>query len=110
MSSIRFTDARHHKSLLEFLQSVAVCYLKQCRAKDFILDLLQLDVPTLFVSESEGSTSTLQSDIVAGSVSDEFSTFLSEYIQRNNLRKAILANVESIWVSYWPWYALKVTG
>ena len=89
---------------------MAVCYLKQCRAKDFILDLLQLDVPTLFVSESEGSTSTLQSDIVAGSVSDEFSTFLSEYIQRNNLRKAILANVESIWVSYWPWYALKVTG
>ena len=98
--SIRFTDARHHKSLLEFLQSVAVSYLKQCRAKDFVLDLLQLDVPKLFASECEGSTSTLQSDIAAGSVSDEFTTFLSEYIQRNDLRKAILANVERIWVSY----------
>ena len=78
---------------------MGVSYLSQGRATDFVLDLLKLDVPTLFVEDCEGSTSTLQSDIVAGSVSEEFSNFLTDYILRNNLRKTILDRGESIWVS-----------
>jgi hypothetical protein len=78
---------------------VAKCYKDQDRAKDFILDLLHLDVPGLFVTDSEGSTSTLQSDILASSVPDEFSNFLTDYIQRSNLQETILGEVETIWVS-----------
>lgn len=97
-SAFRFTDAQHHKFLLEFIKTVAKCYKDQDRAKDFILDLLHLDVPGLFVTDTEGSTSTLQSDILAASVPDEFSNFLADYIQRNNLQDTILGEVETIWV------------
>ena len=99
MYNYRFTDAQHHKFLLEFIKSMAKCYKDQDRAKDFILDLLHLDVPGLFVTDSEGSTSTLQSDILASSVPDEFSNFLTDYIQRSNLQETILGEVETIWVS-----------
>ena len=63
------------------------------------MHLLQLDVPKLFVTETEGSTYALQSDILAVGVPDEFTDFLSDYIQRNNLTDAILAKVETVWVS-----------
>ena len=78
---------------------MAKCYKDQDRAKDFILDLLHLDVPGLFVTDAEGSTSTLQSDILSSSVPDEFSNFLTDYIQRSNLQETILGEVETIWVS-----------
>lgn len=93
-----FKDAQHHKFLLEFLKSVAGCYLEQGRPKEFIMDLLELNVPDLFMMESEGSTSTIQSDILSSSVPDEFTQFLTEYIQRNQLHEAILQDVEKIWV------------
>ena len=63
-----------------------------------MLDLLQLDVPNLFGMESEGSTSSLQSDILATSVPDQFTHFLSDYVQRNALQDSILSEVETIWV------------
>ena len=97
-SSHRFTDAQHHEFLLAFMRSVAACYLSQGRAKDFVLDLLQLDVPSLFVTETEGSTSTLQSGVETVCVPDEFTSFLTDYIQRNRLQEAMLREVESIWV------------
>ena len=100
--SIRFTDAQHHKFLLEFLVSVGQSYLQQGRARDFLLDLLHLDVPSLFVMETEeeeGSTSTLQSDILASSVPEEFVQFLADYIHRNSLQELLLQEVETIWVS-----------
>ena len=50
------------------------------------------------MTDSEGSTSTLQSDILASSVPDEFSNFLTDYIQRSNLQETILGEVETIWV------------
>ena len=74
------------------------CYLKQGRACYFMLDLLQLDVPNLFGMESEGSTSSLQSDMLATSVPDQFTHFLSDYVQRNALQDSILSEVETIWV------------
>ena len=104
LSYCRFPDTRHHKLLLEFLQSVGSCYLAQSRANKFIVDLLHLDVPALFVSDNDGSTSTMQSDILSGSIADEFTIFLSGYIQCNNLKRAILDTIESIWVSLYYTY------
>jgi hypothetical protein len=92
-------DSHHHKSLLEFLKCVGSSYQTQGRATDFVLDLLVLDVPSLFMADCDISTSTLQSDILAGSVSDNFYTFLSEFIQRNNLRTPILERVKVVWES-----------
>lgn len=95
----RFTDAQHHKFVLDFLKSVAQTYLNQGRAKDFLLDLLHLNVPNLFVMDSqEGSDSALQNDLLAESVPDEFTHFLSDYIQRNSLHDVILNEIETIWV------------
>ena len=93
-----FSDAQHHRFLLQFLKSVAACYLEQERAQDFVLDLLQLDVPRLFVMESEGSSSTLQSEVLVMSVPDEFTDFLTDYIQRNSLCEEVLMKVRTIWV------------
>ena len=105
LSYSRFPDSRHHKLLLDFLQSVGAHYLAQCRANKFIVDLLHLDVPALFISDNDGSTSTMQSDILSGSIADEFTTFLSGYIQCNNLKRAILDTIESIWVSLYFTYS-----
>jgi hypothetical protein len=80
------------------LKSVAKCYLEQKRAKDFIMDLLELNVPDLFLMDAEGSTSTVHSDILSNSVPDEFTQFLTEYIHKNSLHEAILKDVEKIWV------------
>lgn len=96
---LSFKDAQHHNSLLDFLKSVARCYLEQKRPKEFIMDLLELNVPDLFMMDCEGSTSTIQSDILSNSVPDEFTQFLTEYIQRNHLHQVILEDVEKIWVS-----------
>ena len=56
------------------------------------------------MTDTEGSTSTLQSDILSLSVSDEFSNFLADYIQRNSLQETLLGEVEAIWVSILQYY------
>ena len=91
-------DAHHHYFLLEFLKYVARCYHDQGRAKDFIIDLLSLDVPDLFMMDTEGSTSTIHSDIPSNSVPDDFMNFLTEYMQRNQLQEPVLNEMDKIWV------------
>ena len=92
---------------------MAKCYLAQGRASHFILDVLQLDVPNLFRAESEGSTSTLQSDILSISVPDQFTHFLSDYVKRNALQESLLSSVETIWVGVcvcvcvWVWVCVS---
>ena len=91
--------------MLEFFQSVAKHYIDQSRAKDFILDLLRVDVPRLFVrSPDQISLSSQHSgegatDILALPVPDEFSQFLTDYVQRNLLRDQLMDDIETIWVS-----------
>ena len=99
-SSHSFQNSKHHKFLLDFLKSISTCYLEQERAREFILDLLALDVPNLFhMEESDtGSTSSVQSDILATSMAEEFSAFLVEFIQKNQLQEALLEETEKIWV------------
>ena len=97
--SFSFKDAQHHNFLLEFLMTVGKSYVEQRRTKDFILDLLTLNVPDLFKMEyDEGSTSTIHSDILSSNVSDEFMHFLTEYIQKNHLQEDLLEETERIWV------------
>lgn len=86
---------------MEFLKSIAQSYLDQGRSKDFLLDLLRLDVPNLFVTgpSEEETDSAKQSDLLAESVPEEFTYFLADYIQRNSLHDVILQEIEAIWVS-----------
>ena len=84
---------------MEFLKSVSKCYLEQGRTKYFVLDLLALDAPDLFMMEyEEGSTSSIHSDNLSSSVPDEFTHFVTEYIQMNHLQEELLAETEKIWV------------
>ena len=91
-------DSHHQRSLLEFLKCVGSSYLAQGRATDFVVDLLVLDVPSLFMADHD-STSFMQNDIMTESVSDKFCNFLADYIQRNSLRISILKRAELICVS-----------
>ena len=76
--------------MLEFLRSLAERYKLDHRAKDFIPDLFQLDVPLLFAAEN-------QPGIEGGNlVGEKFFSFLLEYIQRNNLCPAIMSKIEDI--------------
>ena len=61
------------------------------RAKDFIPDLLQLDVPLLFAAENEPGI-----EVGGNLVGERFSSFLHDYIQRNNLCPAIMSKIENI--------------
>ena len=76
--------------MLEFLRSLAECYKLDQRAKDFIPDLIRLDVPLLFAAENEPGKEG------GNLVGKKFSSFLHEYIQRNNLCPAIMSKIEDI--------------
>jgi len=101
LTLLRFKDPQHHQFLLEFLKSVSKGYVQQERARDFVLDLLALDVSDLFQMEEEAadeSTVSVHSDIFACCVSDEFTAFLTDFVQRNQLQEALLEETDKIWV------------
>ena len=75
---------------MEFLKSVAERYRLDERAGDFIPDILQLKVPLLFATEIEPAPEG------GNRVGDKFSSFLREYIQRNNLRPVIMKKIQDI--------------
>ena len=94
----RYSEAQHHKTLLEFLKSVGDTYQQQGRAKDFILDLLHLNVSKLFAEGLEVPPLQQHGNTVGTAV--EFSTFLRTYIQKYSIRDAVLQDISVIWVRY----------
>lgn len=67
------------------------CYQKCRRAKEFIPNLLKLNVPQLLAVQSDTNL-TVKED----SVCQKFSTFLKSYIQRNNLQPVILNDFKTL--------------
>ena len=90
---LTYSSFYHHSKepqnhLLEFLKSVADDYRSDQRAEDFIPDLLQLKVPLLFAVKNEPGAG-------GGShVGDTFSSFLHDYILRNNLCHVITNKIK----------------
>lgn len=93
----RYSEAQHHKTLLEFLKSVGDTYQEQRRAKNFVLDLLHIDVSKLFAEGHEKPP--LQHEGGAGT-SEEFSAFLCTYIQKFSISGAVLQDINLIWVCF----------
>ena len=92
---VRFGDARHHFFLLGFLESVAAGYLTDKRQKEFVLDLLQLNVPKLFAVEEGADEATEKEDVEVGK---NFSIFLRNFINRHALKHSILTKMTDILV------------
>ena len=89
-STPRFSGAHNHHYLLDFLQSVAEHYYQDGRAGDFIMHLLQLNVPKLFAVEVGGDKDE--------AVCRKFSSFLKNYILRCCLQHTLLNNMHRILV------------
>lgn len=87
----RFPGAHAHYFVKDFLQSVADRYKKDGRSRDFVLDLLKVQVPKLLSLESEEK-------VADQDVQSEFQTFLQDYIRRNALKETILNQTRDIMV------------
>ena len=79
--------------ILEFLLSVGDHYRDDRRAKQFIFDLLSIQLSGLFNVDRASA-----GDHAVHSVPITFQTFLREYIQRNHLTSVIINHVTEIWV------------
>ena len=95
MCTCRYSEAQHHKTLLQFLKSVGDTYQEQGRAKEFVLDLLHLNVSKLFAESLDKSP--LQHEGAVGTAM-EFSSFLRTYIQNCCIRDGILQDINLVWV------------
>lgn len=98
----RFVGGNHHFFLLDFICSVADGYLAEGRQNEFILDLLQLNVPKLFAVETGADEASEEMDM---EVAGKFSLFLCDYINKNALRPIILTQMISILVCLYDLYA-----
>ena len=85
--SHRFSGAHAFYYVKGFLQKVADSYKSDGRARDFVLDLLKLQVPKLLSSESEEEAKKMWS---------EFKIFLQGFIRRNTLQQALLTQTTAI--------------
>lgn len=82
------TDTIQH-FILEFTMKVSEKYRKAQNSRDFILDILKLNVPNLFSSTGEPEENGIP-------VEDRFVKFLRDYIQRNNLRPVLIERIQEI--------------
>jgi hypothetical protein len=87
----RFPNQEPQHSLFHFLCKVAKQYKDSNRPDEFILDLLKLDVPQLFVSNSNSDDGG-----DGEAIGLRFSDFLKSYIMRNNLNKSLLVQIQSL--------------
>lgn len=87
-TSCRFSSAHQHYYLLDFLQSVAEKYREDGRAGNLVVDLLNLNVPTLFAVKGE------EDEVVCS----RFTLFLQSYILRHDLKHTILEMMSDILV------------
>lgn len=91
----RISGAHAHYFINDFLQQVAVRYQKSNRARDFVLDLLKLHVPTLLVIQrGEGEEIAKEGE----KVQRDFKQFLHSFIQRNALKQSLLKEMIVIMV------------
>ena len=91
----RFAGAQNHGFILEFLILVGDHYREERKAKQFIFDLLSMQISGLFVVEQ-----STNKDHAAQSVPITFQAFLREYIQRNHLTISVISHVTTIWVRW----------
>ena len=90
----RHSGANNHHFLLEFIKQVGAQYVTDQRPRDFILDLLKINVPMLFALPEK----TDNGYDVAVEVQSNLSTFVQEYIYDNGLKKGLLPRMSKMLV------------
>ena len=91
----RSPDPSTHGFILQYLSSEAYCYAVSSKPVIYILDLVKLDVPNLFIGPPL-ETGT-QDDISVPA--EKFKEHLHSYIASNDLQRELLKNVDVIMVS-----------
>ena len=75
-TAYRFSGAKEHHFMLDFLKTVGHHYVTHSRPHEFIIDLLGLNVPKLFGHPADTGDG-------ASNVQTEFSSYLLDYIDSN---------------------------
>eukprot|EP00731_Ephydatia_muelleri_P026782 Em0018g882a len=88
----RYSGAHNHHFLLEFIKRVGAHYATDRRPLEFILDLLDINVPKLFALPEK----TDKGYVVAVEVQGNLSTFVQEYIHLNALTSDLLQRMNKI--------------
>ncbi|KAL5475173.1 hypothetical protein EMCRGX_G027240 [Ephydatia muelleri] len=88
----RHSGANNHHFLLDFIKQVGAQYVTDKRPRDFILDLLKINVPMLFALPEK----TDNGYDVAVEVQSNLSTFVQEYIYDNGLKKGLLPRMSKM--------------
>ena len=78
----RFSGARNHLFLLDFLEKVSEGYLASKREQEFIVDLLQLKVPLLFALEQGTEEAAEKED---KEVARKFTVLVRGYIIKHSI-------------------------
>ena len=91
----RSPEPSTHGFILQYLSSEAYCYAVSSKPVIYILDLVKLDVPNLFIGPAF-ETATQSDTSVPG---EKFKEHLHSYIASNDLQRELLKNVDVIMVS-----------
>ena len=91
----RLPGASNQKCVHRFLFQIAEHYKEQKKAIDFVVDLLEVDVPELFAVRMTVSVDETQKD--KGAVSD-FKRELQMFITQNELKHKLLSKLKEILV------------
>ena len=94
-ANFRLPGASNQKCVHRFLFQIAEHYKEQRKAIDFVVDLLEIDVPELFTVRMTVSGDEFQKD--KGAVS-EFKRELQVFIFQNALKHKLLSNLREILV------------
>lgn len=86
---LRFSDADCKRCIIGLIKRISKAYETGKRENDFVNDLIHLDVPNLFLTQSKEDDLLIQKSIV---------DVICSFIQRNALKDIIMNQVISIMV------------
>lgn len=86
------TDVVCREKICDLIIRIAQKYKDNQRQNDFIIDLLQLDVPDLLQIYTNST--------VENQICNHFSDFLHSFFRRNGLGYNVLARVRNVQVNY----------
>ena len=93
--SHRLPEPSKHGFIIDYLSSEANVYVRSSKPVRYILDLMKLDVPNLFVGPPVDTGTSCGTSVP----SEKFTEDLHFYIDSNELSRELLRNFDSIMVS-----------
>ena len=88
---IRFSGGRCKRCIVGLIKRISKCYAVSERQNTFVTDLMQFDVPNLFLTQSFEEDDQ--------SIEIVFIEMICKFIQENTLKEVILSQIKAIMVS-----------